>query len=810
MTQLKEAAFTFESQALPKDAFTVVRFSGEEGLSRLYRFDILLVSERSDIDITAVLQQPATFTIRGKFAHGPDLPYHGILSAFEQQQQYGPYIYYRAELRPRLWWLTLTHHNQVFLDKKIDQFLSGVLQDGGLSQGVDFDFRFQGKYEPRPYVCQYGESHFDFVSRWMEREGAYYWFEQGGQSEKMIAADTHIAHTPLPGHETFVYAPPSGLDATGADKVIRQFNLKQRPMPKNVLLKDYNYLKPSLDLEGRAPVQANGRGEIYLYGEHFQDRGEGQRLADIRAEAYRCREKIFHGRSTIPAIRPGYLYTLQRHYSPDFNRRFLTTAVRHEGSQEFYLASGLGSSAGEDKEGLFYRNSFECIPGDTQFRPERTTPKPRISGTLSARIDAAGSGQYAELDEHGRYKVVMPFDLSGRKGGKASAWVRMMQPYAGEGMGFHAPLHKGTEVLLSFIEADPDRPVIAGAVPNPETPSPVNDANQTQVRLVSGSGNIMHMEDQEGRQRILLHSPSARTFLRLGAPNDPDTGDRQGSWLDPSRKKDKQQDHRLDDIEEKNEAQDKRLDEGKEKDKKQDERLDDIEEKDEKQDERLDELETEWGARLYTDKALKIQAGGENALIMGECVETILGADIGIKVITADEFIGGLKTELMLGGVGSYHFPTKCVLGKSEEKILESKLHALEQSTTVSGNITVVAEEEEEVVNQRVQVTLSQESLQNALTEVINEQLRAVNDRIGAVESDILAVQTDITTAGTKIDALNSRVLAVNTAIKSAATTLIEGGVTNENVATKLGNFGTSIDSIATLAIREGTLIVDG
>ncbi len=789
MPQINEAAFTFESQALPKDAFTVVRFSGEEGLSRLYQFDILLVSERNDIDITAVLQQPATFTIRGRFAHGPDLPYHGILSAFEQQQQYGPYIYYRAELRPRLWWLTLTHHNQVFLDKKIDQFLSGVLQDGGLSQGVDFDFRFQGKYEPRPYVCQYGESHFDFVSRWMEREGAYYWFEQGGQSEKMIAADTHIAHTPLPGHESFVYAPPSGLDATGADKVIRQFNLKQRPMPKSVLLRDYNYLKPSLDLEGRAPVQANGRGEIYLYGEHFQDRGEGQRLAGIRAEAYRCREKIFHGRSTIPAIRPGYLFTLQRHFSPDFNRRFLTTTVRHEGSQEFYLTSGLGSSAVEDKEGLFYRNSFECIPGDTQFRPERITAKPRISGTLSARIDAAGSGQYAELDEHGRYKVVMPFDLSGRKGGKASAWVRMMQPYAGEGMGFHAPLHKGTEVLLSFIEADPERPVIAGAVPNPETPSPVNDANQTQVRLVSGSGNVMHMEDQEGRQRILLHSPSARTFLRLGAPNDPDTDDRQGSWFDPFRKKDKQPDQRLDDIEEKNE--------------KQDERLDDVEEKDEKQDERLDELETEWGARLYTDKALKIQAGGENALILGECVETIVGADIGIKVITADEFIGGLKTELMLGGVGSYHFPAKWVLGKSEEKVLESKLHALGQITTITGNVELVAGEAVEIANQQVEVTVSREAVRNAIIAVVNEELTAISNRIQTVENSI-------GTTANKIDALNTQVVAVNTAIKSAATTLVEGGVTNENVATKLGNFGTSIDSIATLAIREGTLIVDG
>ncbi|MBE0556546.1 MAG: type VI secretion system tip protein VgrG, partial [Proteobacteria bacterium] len=485
-----------------------------------------------------------------------------------------------------------------------------------------------------------------------------------------------------------------------------------------------------------------GRGEIYLYGEHFPDRSEGERLAKVRAEEYLCREKIFHGRSTIPAIRPGYLFNLQRHYSSDFNRQYLTTTVRHEGSQEFYLVSGLGVTGLQEKEGLFYRNSFECIPGATQYRPARTTPKPRISGTLSARIDAAGSGQYAELDGHGRYKVIMPFDLSGRKDGKASAWVRMMQPYAGEGMGFHAPLHKGTEVLLSFIEADPDRPVIAGAVPNAETPSPVNDANQTQVRLVSGSGNVMHMEDQEGRQRILLHSPSARTFLRLGAPNDPDVDDRQGHWFDPSRKKDKRQDQRLDDTEE--------------KDEKQDERLDETEEKNEEQDERLDELETEWGARLYTDKALKIQAGGENTLIMGECVETILGADIGIKVITADEFIGGLKTELMLGGVGSYHFPEKWVLGRSEEKVLESKLHALGQITTITGSVELVAGEAVEIADQQVEVSVSREAVRNAITEVVNEQLTAINDRIQAVETDMEAAQNRIVTAATQIGALNT------------------------------------------------------
>ena len=517
MPQLKENAFTFVSQALPEETFTVVRFSGEEGLSTLYSFEILMISEKEDIDLTTVLQKPATFTIKGSFSGGEDLPFHGILSAFEQMHQADTYFFYRAELRPRLWWLTLTHHNQVFLDKRVDQFLGEVLKDGGLAPGLDFALQFQGKYQPWEYVCQYGESHFGFVSRWMEREGVYYWFEQGKQSEKMIASDTLIAHAPLPGHETFLYSPPSGLDATGVGKVIKRFTLKQSPLPKNVLLKDYNYMKPRLDLEGKAAIQDKGRGEIYLYGENFPSKSEGDRLARMRAEEFRCREKIFHGLSSIPALRPGYTFQMQRHYRGEFNQSYLTTHVRHEGSQERYLLSGLGLTDLDAKDELFYRNTFQCIPAATQFRPPRTTPKPRMAGALTARIDAAGSGKYAELDEYGRYKVVLPFDLSGRHDGKASCWLRMIQPYSGPDHGLHFPLHKGCEVMLHFIDGDPNRPIIAGAAPNPENPSQVNDASESTCKLTTAGGNKMHIEDQEGSQHIHLASPTADSHLILGA-----------------------------------------------------------------------------------------------------------------------------------------------------------------------------------------------------------------------------------------------------------------------------------------------------
>ena len=137
---------------------------------------------------------------------------------------------------------------------------------------------------------------------------------------------------------------------------------------------------------------------------------------------------------------------------------------------------------------------------------------------MNAHIDAAGSGQYAEVDNQGRYKVILPFDLNSAMGGKASSWLRMAQPYAGENHGMHFPLHKGTEVLLTFIDGDPDRPIIAAAVPNPITPSPVNSSNSTQSRITTAGGNKLHMEDQQGGEGMSAAYTQAKYLDQDGDP----------------------------------------------------------------------------------------------------------------------------------------------------------------------------------------------------------------------------------------------------------------------------------------------------
>ncbi|MCX8021885.1 MAG: type VI secretion system tip protein VgrG, partial [Syntrophorhabdaceae bacterium] len=492
MTYLTSKKFSFTSKALPVDTFGVISLEGKEGISKCYAFDILLISDNKEIDLKGVINSPAAITFHRD--EGEDVTYNGILLSFEQLQEVSTCAIYRAHLVPRLLWLSFTYHNQVFLDKTIPEIIEACLKDGGLTQ-MDFDIRVNGSYEPIDYVCQYGESHLAFISRWCEREGIYYYFEQTDTHEKVIFTDTKIAHTPSPKGSTLFYSPPSGLEAFHEKEVVRSFTCTYNLTPSSILIKDYNYMKPSLDITGTADIDENGRGKIYYYGDHIKTPEEGNRLAKIRAESIKCRQEIFKGESSVPSILPGFTFVLKDHYRPDFNKTYLVTEVYHHGDQTGYLISGLNIGT---RENPFYRNPFHAISSDIQYRPERLTPKPRISGTISAKIDAAGSGQYAELDEHGRYKIILPFDISGRRNGKASTWIRMATPYIGSDHGMHFPLHKDTEVLLTFIDGDPDQPVIAASVPNPENPSPVSSVNSTKSIITTASGNKIHIEDQAG------------------------------------------------------------------------------------------------------------------------------------------------------------------------------------------------------------------------------------------------------------------------------------------------------------------------
>ena len=219
-------------------------------------------------------------------------------------------------------------------------------------------------------------------------------------------------------------------------------------------------------------------------------------------------------------MRAGHVFSLREHPRQEMNKDYLVLRVVHRGSQAGLIAKDLAmdpmgmddTAAGESS----YRCEFSCIGLDRTYRPPRRTDWPEVIGTLNAKVDAAGSGEYAELDRHGRYKVIMPFDESGRSAAQASCFLRMAQPYAGSHNGMHFPLIKGTEVLVCFADGDPDRPYIHAAIPNPENRSPVTVNNQTQLVLLSLSQTLIRIEDQKGLGHIHFHCPVQNTTFQIG------------------------------------------------------------------------------------------------------------------------------------------------------------------------------------------------------------------------------------------------------------------------------------------------------
>ena len=378
----KKFSFVSKAAGLTADTFDVVSFTGTEGLSKLYQFEVTLVSANAEIDLESVIQSRAILTI---LRDDGDIVFNGKLAGFEQMETAQGLTHYRAILTPAFWRLTLTYHNQIFLGQTIPQIIEAALQDGGL-KSIDYELRLSGQYQAHEYVCQYNESHYNFVARLMEREGIYYYFEQGAESEKLIITDTSLLHAAMAEGKQVYYSQPSGLDEASREEVVKSLVCRQKMLPEKVLLKDYNYRKPTLELSVEHGVSPRGFGNVVIYGEHFSTPEEGAQLAKVRAEALICRARLFQGESLIPYLRPGYLFQLVGHNRSDFNDTYLTTDITHNGDQTFLFTSGLGGDGSTRERFSSYHNTFTAISSSSQFRPERLTEKPRIPGTMNAHI----------------------------------------------------------------------------------------------------------------------------------------------------------------------------------------------------------------------------------------------------------------------------------------------------------------------------------------------------------------------------------------------------------------------------------------
>ncbi|MFT3772858.1 MAG: type VI secretion system tip protein TssI/VgrG [Minicystis sp.] len=500
---------TFASSAL---SGKVVGFRGTEAMSRPYHFEIF-VQMMGEFDLKSAIGAKATMVVDRATEGFVPFCFAGVLANVEVVHAYDGQVLVRAHLVPKLWQAGLSRHSRIFTNMRIPDIITQVLGENGVSE---YELRLGGSYDAEEHVCQFRESDLDFISRWMEKEGIFYFFEHGPDGEKLVLADgTSYDQDPL--GVPVPYAPQLGHDHM-AGPHFRAFSGKQSTLPTQARLADYDYLKPNLQLTGSAPVQANGAGQVVLYGERFFTPPSAQKYARLHAEELLAREAVYKGVGTRLHLRPGYAFDLEGHPFGSFNTRYLTIEATHSANQ-----AG-GHSAFREVMGILhddvYRVEVEAIPAQTQFRPEKRTAWPRVYGYENGVIDGAGSSPYAQLDDQGRYKVKFKFDESALRSGQASTWVRMMQPHGGDVEGFHFPLRKDTEVVIGFLDGDVDRPVIFGTVPSAVKPSPVTTSNHTRNVVQTGGRNRLEFEDQSGSQWVHLSTPSAKTHLFLGATGD--------------------------------------------------------------------------------------------------------------------------------------------------------------------------------------------------------------------------------------------------------------------------------------------------
>ncbi len=519
---MAQASFRFISDAGGGDQFTVISFSGYQAISELYRYQIEVKAAISaSVNLDDVLNSEVSF-VTGEINSIEEYPVHGVLASFEEFKSDATYRYYRAILVPRLWKLTTYKTNEIFYQGDggltIDTIITQVLEKAGIT-GEEYDISsLYGKLLKREYRCQYHESDFDLISRLMENEGVFYYFEQGESAEKIVFINDQNYQSIPRARLKFDVAAQS---KDQGDCVFALSCRKQR-LPENVIVRDYNPDEPSLDVSDITSIDSMGQGTEYIYGKNVLSDTEATYLSQIRAEEYMCRKTRFFGESSVTRLQSGHIFVIGGHPNEDYNNvEYLAVEVSHEGtSLDMDLTSG-GSSNTRPQ----YQNSFVAIPAEVQYRPQRKTRKPKITGTLHARIDGELDSEFAQLDSEGRYKVSLPFDFHNEDHpeGLASARVRMMQPYAGVNRGMQFPMAKGTEVLLSFVDGDPDRPIIAGAINTAATPGPVTADNQTESVIKTGGNNKIRMEDKVGSERMMLESPSSNSWIRIGATNDPIT-----------------------------------------------------------------------------------------------------------------------------------------------------------------------------------------------------------------------------------------------------------------------------------------------
>jgi type VI secretion system secreted protein VgrG len=497
MPEVGGGRFKFEIDGLASHTW-VARVQGDEAISQLFQFDLDLTSDERDIPFSDVVGHPALLTLETE-KQAPRYV-HGIVSRFEQGEEGKRLSAYHATLVPRAWRLLHRHDARIFQELKVPEIIEKVLTTAGLS-GTDYRLAVLGQHPVREYCVQYRESDWAFISRLMEEEGIFCFFEHHPDKHVLVMADDPGVYKPIDAPATLVFRPPLG--ALAHSESVARFWYAEEVRPGKVTLTDFNFKKPNLSLLASSQAPDDPDLEVYDYPGEYDAPGDGASLTKVRLEEWQSIRKAGEGESGCMRFTPGYLFTLSEHGRDEYNRRYLITRVHHSGAQPQMGEAG----STEDS----YLQRFQVIPDDVPFRPARRTQRPTVKGVQTAIVVGPG-GEEIHTDEHGRVKVQFHWDRQGKHDEKSSCWIRVSQLWAGPGWGAMYIPRIGQEVIVDFIEGDPDRPIVVGRVYHgtnvPPYPLPAEKTKSTIKSNSSpggGGSNEFRFEDKKGQEEIYLH-----------------------------------------------------------------------------------------------------------------------------------------------------------------------------------------------------------------------------------------------------------------------------------------------------------------
>jgi type VI secretion system secreted protein VgrG len=488
--------------SLPEDTLRVHACVSRESLSDLGDTTLTVLSERKDIQASELLGQLATLTVTLSDAD----PRHvsGYVTRFARNGFEGKHCVYQMTLKPWPWLMTRTSDCRIFQEMTVPDIVKMVFDDHPMAR---FELKLMRPYRTWNYCVQYRETDFNFVARLLEHEGIYWYIQHDETGHKLVLCDSASAHDAVPSCASLPFYGSGGQVPPQLEHVAHWSNV-QCVQPGKVVITDYDFQRPSTSLQTSQSRKRNydlSDGEIFDYPGGYIQNGDGAQYVEDRLDELQSAYDLYEGVTNAQGVHTGHLLSLSRHPSDDQNAQYLVTGTTLHLRQ---ATSEAGSGSTE------LSCNFHCIPAAQQFRPVRRTPKPMVSGPQTA-IVTGPAGEEIHTDKFGRVKVQFHWDRRGQRNEQSSCWVSVAHPWAGANFGgVHIP-RIGQEVIVGFLEGDPDAPIIIGRTYNGENLPPWDlPANATQSGFLTrstkggsyGNANAIRFEDKKGEEQVWIHA----------------------------------------------------------------------------------------------------------------------------------------------------------------------------------------------------------------------------------------------------------------------------------------------------------------